>query len=358
MRFAFLIPLIFCLSTYGQQDLSNRNYFKKFFRSDSAKNLLIIGENHASEAGSVIYPSLVKYLNKKSGLHALLIEFGPSEAYWYTKYLETGNEKHLNYTLYAGGIKGWREAWREIYAYNKTLKKPLRIIGIDFDRTRTLAYALFSIFKSYDTVPAYIQPLLEEIKTDKFYKSYTIGYPNKKDIEWMSKTKQLLRQHLPELTIFLKKKDLTFVNEILSNQAVNYADGREEALAANTKRIIENSMEKNFLLLIGRNHTYINPLIANKKTMANILVDSSSINIRTGAILFENSILSTTKDKTITLFEISGKSPWKRHYAILNKKAKKNLTVVPLTGDLCSLSHYIDFTIIGRNLKQNENLNN
>ncbi len=190
MRIPFLLLLIVSLSASAQQKVANRNYFKKFLKSDSSKNLLIIGENHGSAVGSNIYPSLVKYLNKRSGLNALLIEFGPSEAFFYTKYLETGNEKHLNYTLYAGGVKGWREAWRELYAYNKTLKKPLQIIGIDFDRARTLAYALFSVFMAYDTAPSFIKPLLDEIKTDEFYKSYTIGYPTKKDIQWTTKTKE------------------------------------------------------------------------------------------------------------------------------------------------------------------------
>ncbi len=358
MRFSFLLFLIISLSAAGQGKISNRNYFKKYLRSDNAKNLLIIGENHASSVGSNIYPSLIKYLNKRSDLNVLLIEFGPSEAYFYTKYLETGNEKHLNYTLYAGGVKGWREAWREIYAYNKTLKKPLQIIGIDFDRTRTLAYALFSVFMSYDTVPDFMKPLLDEIKTDEFFKSYTIGYPNKKDIEWMTKTKQLLQQYLPELKLSLKPKDMALVNEILSNKAVNYADGREEAISENTQRMIETSREKNFLLMIGRNHAYLDPLFGDKKRLANIILDSSSINVRTGVILFENSTLLATKDNSVTLFELSDKSPWKRYNSIFNKKAKKDLTVIPLNGELCPLAHYTDFVLVARRQKQKENLNN
>lgn len=357
MRIPFILLLIVSLSASAQQKVANRSYFKKFLKSDSSKNLLIIGENHGSAVGSIIYPSLVKYLHKKSGLNTLLIEFGPSEAYFYTKYLETGKEKHLNYTLYAGGVKGWREAWRELYAYNKTLKKPLQIIGIDFDRTRTLAYALFSVFMAYDTKPSFIQPLLEEIKTDEFYKSYTIGYPTKKDIQWTTKTKELLQQNLPELELFLNPKDMAFVHEILQNKAINYADGREEAISENTQRIIENSGEKNFFLLLGRNHAYLNPLFGDQKRLANILLENSSIHIRTGVILFENSTVAATKEKDITLFEISDKSPWKRYFPLLNKKAKNDLTIIPLSGELCPLAHYTDYILVARNQKQKENLN-
>lgn len=358
MRLFILFLLSVSLTSYGQKGVSNKGAFKKFFKENHTKSLIIVGENHAMAVGSDIYPELIKYLHKKTGLNSLLIEFGPSEAYFYTKYLETGNEKHLNYTLFAGGVKGWREAWREIYAYNKTLKKPLQIIGIDFDRTRTLAYALISVFMTYDTVPDYIKPLLDEIRTDEFYKTYTIGYPTKKDILWTSKTKELLQQHLEELTVFLKSKDLALISAILNNKAINYADGREEAISENTKRIIENSNEKNFFLLIGRNHAYLNPLYGDNKRLANILVDSSSIRVLTGVILFENSTLTVTKDKPITLFEISDKSPWKRYSPVFNKKAKKDLTIIPLRGDLCPLAHYTDYIILARDQKQKENLHN
>src|SRR5699024_3136302 len=155
-------------------NIDNINYFKKFYQSSAKKSLLILGENHASSVASTIYPDLIKYLNKKTGLNTLLIEFGPSEAYFYTKYLKTGDEKHLNYTIYAGAYKGWREAWRKLYKYNKTLDKPLNIIGIDFDRTRTMAYALYSIFMTYDKKPEFIQKLMDEISTDEFYNTYCI----------------------------------------------------------------------------------------------------------------------------------------------------------------------------------------
>lgn len=212
----------------AQERISNRSYFKKFLKSNTEKSLLIIGENHGSSVGPQIYPSLIGYLNKKTGMNSLLIEFGPSEAFFYTKYLKTGNEKHLNYTINAGAIEDWRIAWRKIYEYNKTLKKPLKIIGIDFDRSRTLGYALFSIFMAYDSQPAFIKPLLDEIKTDSFYNTYSMGYPLQKDVDWILKARDILRKNLPELQKFLKSEDMDVVSEIINNKALRYGkdDGR------------------------------------------------------------------------------------------------------------------------------------
>ncbi len=348
MRFFFLIFILISNTAHGQENISNKRYFKSFFKEDKNKNLLIIGENHSSAVGSDIYPTILKYLHRKTDMNTLLIEFGPAEAYFYTKYLKTGNEKHLNYTLYAGGYKGWRDAWREIYEYNKSLKKPLKIIGVDFDRTRTLAYALVSMFQSYDNRPAFVDTLLNEIRTDKFYKTYTIGYPTKKDIEWATNTKKILDSNHSILKIFLNSNDMEVVDEILKNKAVNYADGREEALAANTQRIIETSKENEFLLLIGRNHAYLNPIHDNKKMLAKLLIEKSSIKILTGVILFENSVLLGNK-KEITLFETKDKIPWKRYYSIFQKKAKRDLTIIPLKKDLCALAHYTDYILLAKN---------
>lgn len=352
MKTLFLVPLLFisCLAN-GQEKIANRNFFKKFLQKSDDKSLLIIGENHASAVGSTIYPGIIKYLNKKTGLTTLLIEFGPSEAYFYTKYLKTGNEKHLNYTIYAGSYKGWREAWRKIYEYNKALKKPLQIIGVDFDRARTFAYALFSIFMNYDERPAFIEELLNEIKTDEFYNTYTIGYPTKKDKEWSAKTKTLLKNNFSELKLFLTPNHLKIIDAMIKNEGIGYGGKREEALAANTKRIIKNTDEEDFLLLIGRSHAYIHPIYGKKDKLATMLVNDSTINILTGTILFENSVLWGGKNskEPITLFEIKNKIPWKRYASIINKKTNRELKVIPLKKDLCPLAYYTDYILVARN---------
>ena len=354
MRFLVLVFLLISATAHGQEKISNRSYFKKFFKEDKTKNLLIVGENHSSAVGSDIYPSLIKYLHRKTDVNTLLIEFGPSEAYFYTKYLNTGDEKHLNYTIYAGSYKGWRDAWREIYKYNKTLKKPLKVTGIDFERTRTFAYALITLFRPYDKRPAFVDTLIKEIRTDEFYKTYTTGYPTKKDIEWTKNTKELFQKNLPALKQFLNAEDWEVITEILNNKAVNYANGREEALAENTQRIIENSTEKEFFLLIGRNHAYLNPIYDNKKMLAKLLIENSSIKVKTGVILFENSVLQASKDKQVTLFETQEKIPWKRYNSIFEKKGKRDLTIIPFTKELCPLAHYTDYILLARNKKPYE----
>lgn len=344
---ALLITIV--AGTYGQAEISNKAYFRKFLKPSHGKSLLILGENHGSMASAVMYPAFVKYLTRKTGLRSLLIEFGPSEAYFYNKYLETGNEKHLNYTLYAGAIREWRDAWKMLYDYNKKLKKPIKVIGIDFDRTRTMAYAIYSMFLNYDQKPQFVEALMKEISGPDFYSSYTIGYPNKKDIEWTNKTKALLRDNIDSLRNFLSEKDMKVFREILENKAVNYADGREEALYENTKRIISESADSRFFLLIGRSHAYLNPIFADSNRLAKRISQTPGIKMLTGSILYEDSEFGTSKDKPITLFEISNKDPWKAFYPEINKEAPGEYHIVPLKKKLAPLAHYLDYILVARN---------
>lgn len=358
--YAIILAIVFTFvstSGVGQTDIGNKRYLKTFLKNGGGKNLLILGENHGSGATAKIYPSLVKYLNKNARLNTLLIEFGPAEAYFYTKYLETGNEKHLNYTLYAGAVKDWREVWRTLYRYNKTLKEPLKVIGIDFDRTRTLAYALFSIFMKYDNRPHFLEPLLSEIQTDSFYRSYTIGYPNKKDIEWANRTKDFLKTRLTAIKELLNPEDFAVITMILENQAVNYAEGREIAIAKNTQRIIERADQQNFLLLIGRNHAYLEPLYGDQNRLAKRIIDSSSIRVLTGVFLYENGSFNVKGKAPVILHEVSQKAPWKRFYSLINKRAKKEFTVLPLLKNLCPLARHVDYIILARDQKPYELLN-
>lgn len=348
-----VVTLIMPISIFCQDQVHNRRYFKKFFRSSANDRLLVLGENHASDVGAAIYPDLVKYLNRKTGLRTLLIEFGPSEAFFYNRYLETGDEKHLNYTLYAGGDKMWREAWRTLYAFNQKLKKPLIVTGIDFDRTRTFAYALYSIFMGYEQYPDFLQQLMAEIRTDEFYNTYSIGYPSPKEIDWVKKVKTLLKNNYWELQSFLRPHDLRIVTEVLQNEGTGYNEGREEILTETTQRVIAESDEQLFFLLIGRNHTYNNPLplYGDRQSLVARLKKDSNIHVRTGPILFQDTDLwgGKNRSETIRLFEIEQKTPWKGHQeTLLNIKPKQPLRVIPLTGDLEPLARYADFILLAR----------
>lgn len=350
MKYPIVIIIIMAnILAYGQVEISNKEYFKNFFDS-KGKNLLLIGENHASSAASTIYPRLIKYHQKKNELKTLLLEFGPAEAYFYSKYLETGNEKFFGYTIYAGFYKDWKKAWRKIYKYNKTLEEPLKIRGMDFDRTRTFAYALYNIFKEYPEKPKQIDSLMNVIKSQEFFKAYTIGYPTEKDKKFVSETKKILIQNKGWWKKTLNKKDQFVVYQMVENHTTDFGKDRENNISQNIKNLIKNSEEKNFLMLVGRDHAYRKGLWDDKDKLAFLLNKNADFNILSGVILHQNSQL-WDKDfkKEITLFEVRNKDPWKTFSEKIQKKIKDAFTIIPLTDDLETLNKYTDYILIAEN---------
>lgn len=343
-----LLVLFITSIAFGQEKILDGELFNHFFKSTD-KSLLIIGENHSSSVASTIYPEIIKYHNQKNGLNTLLIEFGPSEAYFYSQYLKTGKENLLNYTIYAGYYKDWRKAWKEIYQYNKTLKEPLQIVGIDFDRTRTFAYALYNIFKQYD-MPKKIDSLMNVIKQEKFYKTYSNGYPTYAGKKFVADMEDILIGNISILVNVLNEDDLSVIKQMLQNNATGFGGNRENDIKNNTVTFINNSNETEFLLLIGRDHAYKNAIYDEKNRLATYLKLEPSFKTLTGVILHENSQQwAGNYEEVVTLFETKKKIPWNTYYKTINNKAKGDFTVIPLVGELSPLSYYTDYILIARN---------
>lgn len=366
----FLILFLIASMGYGQNDsglgeeikqqdstaievpveVVEKEFFKDFFE-ESEKSLLLVGENHSSSVASRIYPPLIEYLHNENGVKTLLIEFGPAEAYFYSKYLATGEDRHLNYTIYAGYYKDWRRAWKEIYEFNKTLEEPLEIVGVDFDRTRTFGYALYSILSPYEGKPAEIDSLLNVIKSQEFYNAYTVGYPTELDMEFVAATKEVLKRNATALEELLKPEDWTVVERMVQNKAVGFNDERELHITANVTDFVKKSGEREFLMLVGRDHTYLDAIYDDDLRLASYLKEETEFTTLTGLILHENSQQwGEGYTKEINLFEVRDKIPWKEYFQELDSKAVADITVVPLEGELQPLTRYVDYVIIARNM--------
>ena len=331
-------------------EVMNKEFFKDFFKN-TKKSLLLVGENHSSSVASQIYPQLIEYHNKENGVNTLLIEFGPAEAYFYSKYLATGDEKHLNYTIYAGYYKDWRKAWNRIYEFNKTLEKPLKIIGVDFDRTRIFGYALFSILNSYESKPEEIDLLLNVIKSQEFYDTYTVGYPTEADLKFITETKGVLKKHYSVMESMLKPEDMQVLKNMVENHATNFNEEREQNMTDNVVDLIKSSAEQEFLMLVGRDHTYLDAIYDDKPRLASFLKSETFFETLTGLILHENSQQwGQDYTKEITLFEIKNKIPWKEHFDVLDSRAINDITIVPIEGELEPLTQFVDYVIIARNM--------
>lgn len=337
---------------FSQGPIQNLDVFSKFYYQGS-KNLLIVGENHSSSVGPLLLPELIEYHHKNDSLNSLLIEFGPSEAYFYNKYLETGNEKYLRYTIYGGFYKDWTDAWKKLYLINVRYTKPIKVYGVDFDRTRTFGYALYNIFKEYDEKPPQLDSLMNDIKDEKFFKTYSIGHPTETGKKFVESAKEILNNNMPWIKKAVNKDDVESINFMLDNQVKDFDDQREKQMYQNINTLIMASSDKNFLLMVGRDHAYKKAIYDDKKRVATWLKSKSGFSTYTGVILHENSKQRGVKeDEIINLFEVKNKIPWKEYNSIIQNKAKENITIIPLEGKLSELKKYVDYVIVARNQRE------
>lgn len=356
MRIQILVSILyfFTLGEGQAQDsirISNQNYFDSFFDQEG-QNLLLLGENHASSVASTIYPDLIKSFNKKAGLTTLMIEFGPAEAYFYNKYLATGDESLLGYTIYGGFYSDWKEAWKEIYEYNQTLDHPLEVVGVDFDRTRTFGYTLYSILQPYqkEGLTSSIDSLLNVIRSDKFFKTYTIDHPSEEGRSFVRHTKKLLEKEMLKITATVSERDLKVISLLMNNKATGFGGTREEDITENIVNYIDSSDQKNFLMLVGRDHAYIQPIYDDRTRLAKLLKREHDFTTLSGLILHENSEQWGKGFKeTITLFEVKDKKPWKNYHKLIYDKMDSDFSLIELNRELKNLAIYTDYILVARN---------
>lgn len=130
------------------------------------KKIIFTGEHHALQKDDLFRMKLIKYLQKEIGLNYYLAEMGYSSAYFFNKYLESGDEDILKKVFlgieYAQAFnKDDYNFFKDLYEFNKSLEEEdkIKIVGIDIE---------YSIGSSYD----YIKDILkgETLETDEFKK--------------------------------------------------------------------------------------------------------------------------------------------------------------------------------------------
>ena len=119
--------------------------FPDFDADFYANQLFLLGESHGSAAPQALDFALLRHLNQKTGLRNYVAEIDPSQAYFFNRYLATGNEADVR-TVFAAwdGVAQWGnqnfyDKIRRIRALNQTLPAAARIRFIGLDRLQNLA---------------------------------------------------------------------------------------------------------------------------------------------------------------------------------------------------------------------------
>ena len=103
------------------------------------KQFYMVGELHGFAKSPEIDFKLFKHLNQKTGVRYYMSEVDYSQAYFLNKYLETGQDSLISFSLknwlviQAQENKDYYEKWKKLYNYNRTLPedKKIKILGCD-----------------------------------------------------------------------------------------------------------------------------------------------------------------------------------------------------------------------------------
>jgi hypothetical protein len=110
------------------------------------KQIIFLDENHGIALNDDLDFALLKYLHREAGVRVYLGEYGYAAGFALNQYMETGDEKILDYIMKESkGSPGWTKERRAFYAnvrqWNASLPAAdrIRFVGIDVEHQRGLA---------------------------------------------------------------------------------------------------------------------------------------------------------------------------------------------------------------------------
>jgi len=213
------------------------------------KKIILLGEHHYLTANAILQAELLMHLNKTSGVRHLLIELGQAEAYLYNQYLQTGDERYLDYSFW--GFTGYEEFYastKKLYDYNAGLAddKKLVVHGLDFERDPSVSASLHQLLSDYpanlqiDSVRNFIQARLDTVGVERDIKEYILHLKDR--ISALS---------LPE------DENKKIIDDILNNPAFFTNLETRDSLMAETFYTLDTAGEI-YLGQFGAGHTMLN----------------------------------------------------------------------------------------------------
>lgn len=255
IRTLILYLCILCFTSNGQITAdSNRfelSYLDKNSYYLSSIKLFLTGEFHYQPGNFNIMLSYWDFLNKNQIYPKYIIEEqGPSYAYLFNKYLETGD----NYLLdLMEGYEGSKKLYKQIRFYRNNLPsdKKFYSVGVDIEQYSYMTmYALrdilmrsFSNIKDIDTLPDELWSLHQEVKTmdrpdlwrrkdlKKTISKISKAIKTKDSIiikSWSGNDFQQVQNIIKSFDLSLKRKRL-----FLNNEGKKFQKAREELMTKN-----------------------------------------------------------------------------------------------------------------------------
>lgn len=176
-RLFFLLAFFYSLKVLAQDNcpinfIPNSN--KILYNQKSIEEIIepsnysafFLGESHTINFEPEFKFNFIKHLNSKYEVKDIFLEIGFSAAYFFNKYLLSGDTTILknNSLPYLWGH--YKDFWNDLYIYNKLLPDSLKIViyGLDFER-KEIFKLLEQAIQPNIAVPVNLQKLFADIQT-------------------------------------------------------------------------------------------------------------------------------------------------------------------------------------------------
>ena len=264
-----LFTFFFFLNSFGQDScqigfVSNSN--KILYNQASIENIIepskykafFLGESHTINFEPEFKFNFIKHLHSKYSVKDIFMEIGNSAAYFFNLYLQKGDTTILlsNQLPYLWGH--YKDFWKNLYDYNKSLPDTLKISihGLDFER-KEIFNLLLKAKQPGSDIPAHLQQTFVEI--ENLRNDQKLFFGDKEFRKAISKLSTTYEQYESDFkTLYgdnYKIVQKAFANKATSNLSINQ---RNQYWFDNMKEIFTESKIGRFIGFFGSAHTRYN----------------------------------------------------------------------------------------------------
>lgn len=221
----------------------------------SAYRAFFVGESHTGDFEPRFKFCFIKQLHERYGVKDVFMEIGYAAAWFYNRYLETGDSSLLSnkQLIYMGGV--YPEFWKKLYQYNSTFPDSLKITihGIDFERAEI--FKLLEAAKDKDVqLPVDLQPVLQHIHY--LATGTALSWKDSRFEAELTGIRKAMQQY-PEQFRILYGPNFERVYQAVMNTtpATNAVNPRNKAWRYNLEQTIKDKKIQRFVAFFGSAHT-------------------------------------------------------------------------------------------------------
>lgn len=148
-----------CFDAYNDSSATDLSFFDTIVPK---YRLFLFGEIHGVAVNPRLEMKMIRYLYVHGNLRHIVMEYGPAEVFLYQRYLDTGDEYWVE-DSWMFKMPEYVRFWRELHAFNQSVKDKIDLVGLDFDSDHLFAKAIASLCPEKRKPAAAIQPMIDSV---------------------------------------------------------------------------------------------------------------------------------------------------------------------------------------------------